>query len=149
MEGHSIVENFMYKCQRRDNKYSKENHNDRASIYSKGEDSETQRSAGCVWRFTGEKSDLANKGWDNETVTVCRGTNDWVSFSRRSACRNYFLMKKSHCPINIIIKIAQKSNVVKIRKSYVCPLATAQSLMLRNFPTLGILPLVLKYLVFF
>jgi len=48
MEGCSIIENYMYKSKRRDSKYSKDKHNDRAPIYRKGKGSETQRSMGHV-----------------------------------------------------------------------------------------------------
>lgn len=42
------IENPMYKCKRRESKYSKDKHNDSVPIYSKGRDSETQRSMGYV-----------------------------------------------------------------------------------------------------
>lgn len=50
---------------------------------------------------------------------------------------------------NVIIKIAHLFALLKIWKSYICLQGTAQSLSSVIFPALGILPLVLKYLVFF
>lgn len=73
-------------------------------------------------KFTEEKSYLANKGSDNEVVTVCKVVNEDV-FARKSVCKWDFLFsyakKKTHMALFItIIKKAQICHVEKLEISH-------------------------------